>query len=471
MSDVIISRKGSKSSGGNRLITEYITFDTNWVVPEGVKDNRFSIRIFGAGGTGAHFSGGAPNGGGSGWMNNDIFTLIPRDVISITIGKPSIQYKDPTKNNIAYTYGDGGSTSFGTYLSANGGEGGINDNTGLRGGSGGSGWYGFNVDGYQFGAGCKPYIVGGTAATNGGNGGVWGGGSGGYCSDSHWYAPGGHGGNGGIYGGGGGGAAISWINNSFGGNESNQRYIANGGHGGIYGGGGGAGSLCINRSKSHWCKMYNSAPGIGGTYGGNGGIGGRFHSDFSSYNTPGYELIYPTDGENGINTLSNNEIDEEFRGAGLGGGSEITSGIQTSFSGGGGGGGYGGNGGSSFKDNCGGGGGGGYGSNGGNGSGGAGGGGGGYGGDGGDPDGTYCGGGGGGYGKFAKGTMYGGGGYYCPGGGKKKYYGGGGIGIIMNNELVASFGSGGTTRYINNKVGSTYEYIGEPGICIIQYYV
>ena len=50
ISDVIISRRSSGSKSGSRLITEYITYNCNWVVPDGVRDNEFSVRIFGAGG-------------------------------------------------------------------------------------------------------------------------------------------------------------------------------------------------------------------------------------------------------------------------------------------------------------------------------------------------------------------------------------------------------------------------------------
>ena len=365
----MISRRGGSSSSsgsGIALHTEYILFNQDWTVPSGAKNNEFSVRIFGAGGI---------NSGGSGWMNNDVFTnLNPGQNIPIVIG--------PEISGLRFNFStgeDGGTSSFGTYLSANGGQG-VNCGMPKHGGNGGSGGY-WGGTGYQFGGGG-----GNTASNNGGNGGIWGGGGGG-CM---------HGGHGGIYGGGGGGG---------------YRYKANGGNGGTYGGGGGAG-------------MYSNNDGYfgrGGTYGGNGGN-------------------KTSTAKNGINTSTWTNVTKDditgayFRGWGRAG---------TSYIGGGGGfGGNGGNG-TTYRENGTGGGGGGYGSNGGNyadslyGSGG-----GGYGGDGGGGD-PYSGGAaGGGYGKVSVGKK-GGGGYYCPGGGINGQSGGGGIGIWQNGNLVATFASGG----------------------------
>ena len=47
MSEAIISRRGGGSSfSGGRLITETIIENTNWVVPNGIKNNEISVRIF-----------------------------------------------------------------------------------------------------------------------------------------------------------------------------------------------------------------------------------------------------------------------------------------------------------------------------------------------------------------------------------------------------------------------------------------
>ena len=145
MAEAIISRRGSNQSGPkvNKVLrTETITGNTNWTVPISV-NNEFSVRIFGGGGV-------SPGGGG--WMNNGEFTLTPNDTIQITIGRGG-----NWQNRYQHT---GGTSSFGTYLSAVGGD-------ELNGGSGGGG----GGIGYQFGGGGGSY--------NGGRGGIWGGGGGG----------------------------------------------------------------------------------------------------------------------------------------------------------------------------------------------------------------------------------------------------------------------------------------------------
>ena len=421
MSEVMISRRGGSSSSsgsGSTLRTEYIVFNQNWIVPGGVKNNEFSVRLIGSG----HSTGGYNTGGGSGWMNNEVFTnLTPGQSIPITIGDAVIGVGQPT--------------SFGTYLSGNGG---YYMNGGAAGGSNSDS----RGNAYQFG--------GGSAYRNyGGDGGVWGGGGSG----------GKYGGNGGIYGGGGG----SGIDINYG----------KGGDGGTYGGGGGTG---FGRIDGCIQSIYT---GYGGEYGGNGGC---------VYNTS-YILDalnnYAKKSENGINTSTWTNVTKDditgayFRGWGIGGDSMIS---DNNFAGGGGG--FGGNGGVAGKTTpntrwyyYAGGGGGGYGSNGGNGGTGThgfidGGGGGGYGGDGGNRAG-----GGGGYGKVSIGGSIGGGGggYYCPAGGyralnalntdqyMKNYLtmSGGGLGIWNQSEFIISFGSGASANNMPS----------EPGVCIIQYYV
>ena len=128
MSEVMISRRGGSSSSsgsGIALHTEYILFNQDWTVPSGAKNNEFSVRIFGAGGI---------NSGGSGWMNNDVFTnLNPGQNIPIVIG--------PEISGLRFNFStgeDGGTSSFGTYLSANGGQG-VNCGMPKHGGNGGSG--------------------------------------------------------------------------------------------------------------------------------------------------------------------------------------------------------------------------------------------------------------------------------------------------------------------------------------------
>ena len=412
MSEVMISRRGSGDSiKYNGYITEYITESRNWIMPNYIKNNQIKVTAFGGGGAGGYsvyYSSGC-----SGYLNNDTFTIIPNQVIPITV-KSTLYQREST----------GDTVSFGTYLSANGGS-------LLIGGSGGNN---YSSNATQFGAG-------------GGSAGVYGGGRGGNDNSS--------GGNGGLYGGGGGGG------NSYYKNSSRSGYYVVGGNGGTYGGGGGGGS--IDWYGGNRPTDEHIAGGIAGTYGGNGG-NGSIHRDLN---------VYITDAEDGINTFTWTNIakdditGEYFRGWGMKGYADNTS----FYSGAAGGGGYGGNGGNGSNDGCGGGGGG-YGSNGGHANkyyGG--GGGGGYGGDGGIGGGSYAGG-GGGYGKASIGGVGSGGGYYCPGGGINHTGGGGGIGIWDGNMLVASFGSGGIIWNYSNlsNQGDTTKR-SEPGIVILQYYL
>lgn len=113
MSEAIIARggKGSINSGSsNQLVTNIITNTTLFVVSDNVKDNKLYVRIFGAGGGGSMFG-----GGGGGWMNNGEITVSPKESIQVTIGVGGVYDGGGG--------GSGGSTSFGSYLSANGGGG------------------------------------------------------------------------------------------------------------------------------------------------------------------------------------------------------------------------------------------------------------------------------------------------------------------------------------------------------------
>ena len=129
MSEAVISRRGYGPEGKPHVPvfqTKTFTQNTQFVVPETIVDNEISVLIFGGGGGGGNDSSrGAPGGGGGGWMNNGLITVSPLEVIQITIG---------LGGNISQ---DGGSSAFGVYLSANGGE--CGDSRGGNGGSGGGG--------------------------------------------------------------------------------------------------------------------------------------------------------------------------------------------------------------------------------------------------------------------------------------------------------------------------------------------
>ena len=126
------------SGGGNplekyELVTEFIEENCTFKAPYGVLNNRYDVRIFGGGG-GASWGNGTNGyvcGGGGGWMNNGIFEIPSGESIPITIGAGGIWSSMSRATS-------GGTTTFGTYLSAAGG-GGANCSVNKVGGSGGSG--------------------------------------------------------------------------------------------------------------------------------------------------------------------------------------------------------------------------------------------------------------------------------------------------------------------------------------------
>ena len=448
MAQAIIARRGISSSKSGMLITELIIENKNWTVPSNTKNNSFDVRIFGAGSI----------LGGSGMMNNKVLTLTPNTIIPITIGDGG-------------TANTGGTSTFGTYLSANGAS---SENGAAGGGSGGRG--------YQFGGGGNVVDTWtGIFLGNGGDGGTWGGGGGCGGGTSLRNDKQARGGNGGTYGGGGGGAGIFyWYKNS----TTEYITVSYGGNGGKYGGGGGVTGMINSTTISSTFNEinFNACKGIGGTYGGNGAVtifnnGWTYSSYYDGYLplnncTPVFQL----NAEAGTNTASWTNVSNIggvlIRGQGR-------AGVRVNGAGGGG---FGGNGGTcigtgvrkvnnSYAVINSGGGGGGYGGNGGFGSyggplsgwiSGGGGGGGGYGGNGGNNSG-----GGGGYGKGADGgNLGGGGGGYFSKGGDGPKGGGGGYGRGASSDYPAGFAGGGWKRYD----GERFQPAGQ-GICIIQYYI
>lgn len=291
MSEAIITRRGYTAEGKPELRTELIQTNQNWVVPQGVRGN-ISVRIFGGGGGGTY-----RQAGGGGWMNNGELSVTSGQSIRITIGEGG----PGGKSVIA-----GGTTSFGTYLSAVGGSTPPGENwiAAGSGGSGGGGGYGRGGGtGYQFGGGGGASSLIDTGSDkiypiSGGGGGIWGGGGGTngsyYIYPDLWntHANFGRGGNGGTYGGGGGGLRISGKGGIYGGSGGN--YTTNGkngtntignesvpvdcqgnGRGGnICGGGGGFGGRGGNGFYNvTYDDQYLFGTGGGGGYGGNGGRG------------------------------------------------------------------------------------------------------------------------------------------------------------------------------------------------------
>ena len=292
MSEAIISRRGKSSSGlGGNMVTEIVSSNKLWIVPNHI--GNVSVLLFGGGGGGYYsndpigFSWYVMSGGGGGWMNNESFNIPTGSVINITIGEGGINGSS------------GGTTSFGPYISASGGSGG-----GMS--SGGSGSSGGGIQSYNY---TSDYITGGH--------GVLFGGGGAYLRIPVLYPDSSRfnviGGSGGIWGGGGGGYADIERGGSY----------SRGGAGGTYGGGGGVFVRTLT------VENRNAQFGRGGTYGGNGGCE--------------VNRIIQNSAQPGTNTMNIESVPENCRGWGhngrLGGGGYGGNGGTY------GGGGYGGNGG------------------------------------------------------------------------------------------------------------------------------
>ena len=276
MAEAIISRRGYNASGKPyvpTLKTKTITASSYFDVPDTIVNNTLSVIICGGGGWGGY-----GGGGGGGYVNiNENIKVTPGQSIYVTIGAGG--------NNSSMT---GGTTSFGTYLSANGGSnGGTNGGNGCSGGGAIWSYYGTGTGGTG-----SNYGGGGGGSNNGGNGGTYGGGGGGGAYDGEGYRRGGHGG---TYGGGGGASLVKYFY---------QAINSNGGNGGTYGGGGGGPATATSNNTS-----TPSSSGIwgrpGSSYGGNGGG-------------------VNSNGNNGTNTIGNTSVDSNLRGYGNGGKLEYT---------------------------------------------------------------------------------------------------------------------------------------------------
>lgn len=268
------------------LKTEVITKTQTWTVPDGVTS--VNVFLFGGGGgsgSNAHSEGeerARGGGGGGGYMAKSTFTVTPKQSINVTIGAGGAVGQA------------GGTTSFGSLLSAQGGSAGENarvngtDGYGGKGGDGGSGGAGSTGtylnsivhcgaggNGAQFGGGAGSY------EKKGGNGGTYGGGGGaggsysGSCS----------GGTGGQYGGAGGDSEQNGTNGTDTTNIADIDFkgLGKAGTGKIGGGGGGGGGGGYGGNGG---DAGGYAGGGGGGYGGNGGDGGGG----GGYGAPAYGI-------------------------------------------------------------------------------------------------------------------------------------------------------------------------------------
>ncbi|MBR3600451.1 MAG: hypothetical protein IKL53_11325, partial [Lachnospiraceae bacterium] len=148
MGEALMFRAGGGQGGGQyQYKSEVFTTNEIFVMPQGVKNNQIYVRIFGGGGGGCcldymenyedDYPDGWGSGGGGGWMNNGWITLVPGEQVQISIGKGGNGGRYTGSYNY-YRGNSGGTTTFGTYLSANGG-GGAGNNSSSKGGDGGSG--------------------------------------------------------------------------------------------------------------------------------------------------------------------------------------------------------------------------------------------------------------------------------------------------------------------------------------------
>lgn len=234
------------------LVYREITTSTQWEKPADMVGNLALVIAVGGGGGGSDSNA----GGGSGHIEMDVLTLENDTTYEVTIGAGGA------------VGAAGGTTSFGTLLTAQGGSPG----TSTKGGDGEAG-------------GCGPYVKGGT----GGNGRIYGGGGGGGANQDG----GGKGGNGGTFGGGGGGGGPRWGT------------VGQGGIGGTYGGNGAVGkaqgqagvagqpgsnagilnilsmffpstALSVGGAAGSGSDNYGTSGGGGGGLGSKGGPGGGY---------------------------------------------------------------------------------------------------------------------------------------------------------------------------------------------------
>ena len=138
-----IATKDKIVSGGSdalELCIEKITESTSWAVPQAV-DNKFKVFAVGGGGGCTQTSDGYPGGGGGGgYVVIKELTLEAGTIIPITCGAGGAGVRQASSETFAdVAGGDGGTTTFGTYISAPGGKGAKGNHGGDGGAGGGAG--------------------------------------------------------------------------------------------------------------------------------------------------------------------------------------------------------------------------------------------------------------------------------------------------------------------------------------------
>lgn len=138
MAEAVIVRRGASEGGTNPSNARCVMIieNTQWRVPK-AKGQKFSVRLFGGGGYGG-VGQGRWGGGGGGHMNNAVLTIPEGENIQINIGLGGgADFWDKNSTDA------GGTTFFGSYLSALGGQQsiGYDGGNGGTGGGGGTGMY------------------------------------------------------------------------------------------------------------------------------------------------------------------------------------------------------------------------------------------------------------------------------------------------------------------------------------------
>ena len=294
----------------------------SWTVPANVTSATVFV-MGGGGGAGGNLTYDSSytsfgGGGGAGRLKKQQLTITPGQSITVTIGAGGAAGVDRTGSGSSGGIGsNGGTTSFGTLLSATGGNGGDGGSTpasggGGNGGAGSAGGGGGACSGSGGSGGDGDYCGGGGAASSssgakGGNGGIYGGGGGAMSGTRA---------SGGQYGGAGGVTAsnlsavagtnttsmsLDFIGEGKAGtngiteNATTERYGGGAGGGGYGGNGGNGGNGDVSLDES--APSYGASGG-GGGYGGNGyghsemrghgGGGGGYGGDATGSGGGGY---------------------------------------------------------------------------------------------------------------------------------------------------------------------------------------
>ncbi|EDY81443.1 hypothetical protein VDG1235_1061 [Verrucomicrobiia bacterium DG1235] len=217
-----------------------------FLVPTGVTSVK--VLAIGGGGGGAN---GHQGGGGSGYVSFGTFSVSPGQLISIVVGLGGNGGIAQLNSNAIVGLTAGTASSFGSFLTANGG--GVVSGINQPGGNGGSGGGGSNN------GGTPPSGAGGSGGSNGGAARYAGGlGQGDYTAGFGLFTEntlsagaGGLGGTTGIFWQGGGGAGGILIGGS--GPVAESGYLTVGGKGGVgYGAGGGGGGYDSALGSTRW---------------------------------------------------------------------------------------------------------------------------------------------------------------------------------------------------------------------------